>query len=99
MAKEVSIFASKLDKDEPTALSNYQGKPIPALEGGAAKRFELMARENEEKARQKKNKPITAEEAKEMLAYKLIMLEYERECLRKMEAEIKELKKIINSSK
>ena len=93
MSKKSNTFAN--ENDEPTALAGgFHG--VPTLTGEAAERFVRMADENYKKAQERKNEPLTKEEAAKQLQHELMFLEYEKSNLKKREERIKELKKIIN---
>jgi len=94
--KKSHIFANEND-NEPTALATFPKNGIPVLSGEVAERFLRIAHENEERAKKRKNKPITKEEAERMIGFKKIMLEYEKNNVKNLEEEIKKLEEIINS--
>ena len=64
--KKSHIFASEND-NEPTALATFPKNGIPVLSGEVAERFLRIANENEERAKKRKNKPITKEEAESVI--------------------------------
>ena len=83
--KKSHIFANEND-NEPTALATFPKNGIPVLSGEVA-----------ERAKKRKNKPITKEEAEQMIGFKKMMLEYEKNNVKNLEEEIKKLEEIINS--
>lgn len=95
MSKKCCTFASEID-EEPTALATFPKNDIPILTGETADRFIRIAEENEKKANERKNEPISKEEAKKIIGFKKIMLEYEMNKIKKIEEEIYNLEKIIN---
>ena len=95
MSKKSSTFAN--DYEEPTALATYPEKGIPVLTGEAAERFIKIAEENERKAKERENRPVTKEEAKKIIGFKKVMLAHEKNNIEKLEKEIKKLEEIINS--
>lgn len=62
MSKKKITFATDLD-EEPTAFATFPQNGIPILTGEVAERFVRMAEENERKAEEMRNKPLTKEEA------------------------------------
>ena len=95
MSKKKITFATDLD-EEPTALAYDIVKNIPILTGEPAERFVRMAEENERKAKEVRDKPLTKEEAEKELGFKRIMLEFRKNEIKRLEEEIKKLEEIIN---
>ena len=56
-----------------------------------------IMKKKSERAKKRKNKPITKEEAEQMIGFKKMMLEYEKNNVKNLEEEIKKLEEIINS--
>ena len=96
MSKNNHTFAN--DYEEPTALAFTDfSKPMPILEGDAAERFIRIMEENERRAKERKNQPITKDEAEKLLSYSKIIREFKSNELKEIDKEIKKLKKIINN--
>jgi len=96
MSKNNHTFAN--DYEEPTALAFTDfSKPMPILEGDAAERFIRIMEENERRAKERKNQPITKDEAEKLLSYNKIIREFKSNELKEIDKEIKKLKKIINN--
>lgn len=93
MSEKSSTFADEFD--EPTALATDFGYGVPILTGEAAERFERMAHENEEKARENANKPMTLEEAKKELSHEKMFLKVAKENVKNYENRIKKLEEFI----
>lgn len=96
MSKKYSTFAEEFD--EPTALATDSGHGIPILTGEVAERFVRMAEENERKAIEMSEKPMTKEEAEKKLSYSKIMYRFEKDRLKELEIEIKKLEDFINKN-
>ena len=96
MSKNNHTFAN--DYEEPTALAFTDfSKPMPILEGEDAERFISNMEENERKAKESANQPITKNEAEKLLSYNKIIREFELNRIKEIDKEIKKLEEIINN--
>ena len=96
MSKNNHTFAN--DYEEPTALAFTDfSKPIPILEGEDAERFIRNMEENERKAKERANQPITKYDAEKLLSYNKIIREFELNRIKEIDKEIKKLEEIINN--
>lgn len=92
MPKKSHTFAN--DYEEPTALAFTDfSKPTPILEGEDAERFISIMEENERKAKERENQPMTKDEAEKLLSYNKIIREFELNRLKEIDKEIKKLEK------
>lgn len=89
-SKKVRNFAS--ENDEPTALANDFGKPIPTLSGVSACRFFQRAKEAEEEAKKRRNTPLTIGQLEEQLSFEEFFLEDDLRAIKEREERIKILK-------
>lgn len=89
-SKKLRNFAS--ENDEPTALANDFGKPIPTLSGEAACRFLQKAMEAEEEAKKQRNKPLTLNQLEEQLSFEEFFLEDDLRAIKEREERIRNLK-------
>ena len=89
MSEKNRIFA--FDDDEPTALANDSGKPIPTLSGESARRFLERAAKVEEEVKRHMNEPPTLEGLKRELTFQKFLLESEERQLQERKDKIKDL--------
>lgn len=88
-SKKSGIFEKE---NEPTALAFTDfSKPVPTLRGKDAERFIKQLEENERKAKERETIPPTLEELKRRYSCGKILLEFEKEEIRKHEKELEEL--------
>ena len=97
MSKNSHPFAN--DYEEPTALAFTDfNKLMPTLEGEDAERFIRNMEENERKAKERDNRPMTKDEAEKLLSYNRIIREFELNKLKNINEEIKKLEDYINKT-
>lgn len=96
-SKKLRNFAS--ENDEPTALANDFGKPIPTLSGASACRFLRMAKEAEEEVKKRKNTPLTIEQLEQQLSFEEFFLQDDLRAIKEREERIRNLKNKIKELK
>ena len=89
-SKKLRNFAS--ENDEPTALANDFGKPIPILTGESACRFLQKAIEAEEEAKKRRNTPLTLEQLEQQLSFEEFFLQDDLRAIKEREERIRNLK-------
>ena len=89
-SKKLRNFAS--ENDEPTALANDFGKPIPTLSGEAACRFLQKAMEAEEEAKKRRNIPLTLGQLEQQLSFEEFFLQDDLRAIKEREERIRNLK-------